>query len=103
MDCSPDARGSARFPLLRSCNRGALLLTVPPPLATFGARHPVGLSCTDAVCVGLRMYVQIAHKMFVTLALGAQVAGQGVAAPGRLDLADFSEVARDSKHQPGSK
>jgi hypothetical protein len=71
-------------------------------LLAFASR--VGLACTgDAGCVGPRMYVQAAHKMFMTLAWGAQVAGQGFAAPGRLDLADFSEVARDTKHQPGSK
>lgn len=44
----------------------------------------------DAVYVGPNIYVQITPKMFVTFAWNAQVAGHEVAAPGNLDLTDFS-------------
>jgi hypothetical protein len=44
----------------------------------------------DAVYVGPNIYVQITPKMFVTFAWNTQVAGHEAAAPGNLDLTDFS-------------
>lgn len=47
MNCSSGPRGCARFPLLRTCHRGAFRLKVPAPLATLALATWVGLSCSS--------------------------------------------------------